>query len=158
MNMLARIALNGLGLWAAAKLLPGIHYDGGLLYLLLAGFVLGAVNLLVKPIVTLLSLPFVVLTLGLFFLVINGLMVWLVAFFLTVIPRRQLPLGDGRRTLPGGLQHNPAGALRQELSLAKPEKARAKPSRGPRRKRASAAGPRGARRRDPRPAQGRLSR
>lgn len=78
MKILVRIVLNGLGLWAAAKFLPGIHYDGGLLYLLLAGFVLGAVNLLVKPIVTLLSLPFVVLTLGLFFIVINGLMVWLV--------------------------------------------------------------------------------
>ena len=52
MSLLIRIALNGLGLWAAAQLLPGIHYDGGWLYLLLAGFVLGAVNLLVKPIVT----------------------------------------------------------------------------------------------------------
>ena len=82
MSMRIRIVLNGLGLWAAAQLLPGIHYEGGLLYLLLAGFVLGAVNLLVKPIVTLLSLPFVVVTLGLFFLVINGLMVWLVDFFL----------------------------------------------------------------------------
>ena len=82
MRMLVRILLNGVGLWAAAKLLPGIHYEGGLLYLFLAGFVLGAVNLLVKPFVTILSLPFVVLTLGLFFLVINGLMVWLVDFFL----------------------------------------------------------------------------
>ncbi len=82
MSILVRIVLNGLGLWAASRLLPGIHYDGGLLYLLLAGFVLGVVNLLVKPIVTLLSLPFVVLTLGLFFLVINGLMIWLVDFLL----------------------------------------------------------------------------
>lgn len=82
MSILIRIVLNGVGLWAASRLLPGIHYDGGLLYLLVAGFVLGAVNLLVKPIVTLLSLPFVVLTLGLFYLVINGLMVWLVDFFL----------------------------------------------------------------------------
>jgi len=82
MSILVRIVLNGIGLWVASRLLPGIHYDGGLLYLLLAGFVLGAVNLIVKPIVTLLSLPFVVLTLGLFFLVINGLMVWLVDFFL----------------------------------------------------------------------------
>ena len=39
-------------------------------------------NLLVKPIVTILSLPFVVLTLGLFFIVINGLMVWLVDLLL----------------------------------------------------------------------------
>ena len=82
MSILIRIVLNGVGLWAASKLLPGIHYDGGVLYLLLAGFVLGAVNLLVKPIVTVLSLPFVVLTLGLFYLVINGLMVWLVDFLL----------------------------------------------------------------------------
>lgn len=82
MSILIRIVLNGVGLWAASRLLPGIHYDGGLLYLLVAGFVLGAVNLLVKPIVTLLSLPFVVLTLGLFYLVINGLMVWLVDLFL----------------------------------------------------------------------------
>lgn len=80
--MLLRILLNGLGLWAAAQLLPGVHYSGGLLYLLVAGFVLGAVNLLVKPIVTFLSLPFVILTLGLFFVVINGLMVWLVDYFL----------------------------------------------------------------------------
>ena len=82
MKLLVRIALNGFGLWAAAQLLPGIHYEGGLLYLLLAGFVLGAVNLLVKPLVTILSLPFVVLTLGLFFIVINGLMVWLVDLLL----------------------------------------------------------------------------
>lgn len=82
MKILVRIALNGIGLWAASRLLPGIHYDGGLLYLLLAGFVLGLVNVLVKPIVTILALPFVVLTLGLFFLVINGLMVWLVDLFL----------------------------------------------------------------------------
>ena len=40
MSLLIRIALNGFGLWAAAQLLPGIHYDGGWLYLLLAGFVL----------------------------------------------------------------------------------------------------------------------
>ncbi|MEO7793970.1 MAG: phage holin family protein [Thermoanaerobaculia bacterium] len=82
MRILLRIALNGIGLWAAAKFLPGIHYEGGLLYLLLAGFVFGAVNLLVKPIVTVLSLPFVILTLGLFYLVINGLMLYLVDYFL----------------------------------------------------------------------------
>ena len=82
MRILARIALNGIGLWAASRLLPGIHYEGGLAYLLLAGCVFGAINLLVKPVVTLLSLPFVVLTLGLFFLVINGLMVWLVDLLL----------------------------------------------------------------------------
>lgn len=78
MKMLVRILLNGLGLWAASQLLSGIHYSGDLWYLLLAGCVIGLVNLLVRPLVTLLSLPFVVLTFGLFFLVINGVMFWLV--------------------------------------------------------------------------------
>ena len=78
MKILVRILLNGLGLWAAAQLLSGVHYSGDLWYLLVAGFVIGLVNLLVKPLVTLLSLPFVLLTFGLFYLVINGVLLWLV--------------------------------------------------------------------------------
>jgi putative membrane protein len=77
MMIIVRILLNGLGLWAASQLLPGIHYQGDLWYLLLAGLVIGALNLLVKPLVTLLSLPLVLVTFGLFFLVINGFLVWL---------------------------------------------------------------------------------
>lgn len=82
MKILVRILLNGLGLWAAAQLLPGIHWDGGWLYLLVAGFVLGLINLLVRPLVTLLSLPLLLVTLGLFYLVINGAMLWLADLFL----------------------------------------------------------------------------
>ena len=77
MRILARILLNGAGLWAAAMLLPGIHWDGGLLYLFVAGFVVGVINLMVRPIVTFFSCPLLVLTLGLFYLVINGAMLWL---------------------------------------------------------------------------------
>lgn len=77
MKLIARIVLNGLGLWAAAQLLPGIHWDGGVLYLLVAGAVLGLLNLLVKPILTLFSIPLLLITLGLFYLVINGVMLWL---------------------------------------------------------------------------------
>lgn len=72
MKILARVLLNGLGLVAAAYLLPGIHWQGGLGALLVAGCVVGLINLVVKPIVTLLSCPLLVLTLGLFYLVING--------------------------------------------------------------------------------------
>lgn len=83
LRALVQIVLNGLALWLAARIVPGIAYTGGLLYLLLAGLVFGLINLLVKPIVTLFSLPFIVLTLGLFFLVINALMLkladWLLA-------------------------------------------------------------------------------
>lgn len=72
MKILARVLLNGLGLVAAAYLLPGIHWQGGLGALLVAGCVVGLINLLVKPVVTLLSCPLLLLTLGLFYLVING--------------------------------------------------------------------------------------
>ena len=79
---LVQIVLNALALLIVAELVPGIVWQGGPLYLLLAGLVLGLVNLLVKPIVVVLSLPFIVVTLGLFFLAINGAMLWLAAALL----------------------------------------------------------------------------
>lgn len=82
MQLLAQVLLNGFALLVAAYVVPGVHYDGGVLYLVLAGLVIGLINLLVKPIVTLLSLPLIVLTLGLFYLVINGLMLYLAALVL----------------------------------------------------------------------------
>ena len=74
MRILARILLNGFGLVAAAYLLPGIHWSGGLGALLVAGFVIGGINLVVRPVVTVLSCPLIVLSLGLFYLIINGLL------------------------------------------------------------------------------------
>lgn len=79
---LLQIVLNGVALLIAARLVPGIHYHGSLLYLLLAGLVIGLINLFVKPIVTFFSFPLILVTLGLFFLVINGLMLYLAAFLL----------------------------------------------------------------------------
>lgn len=79
MRLIARILLNGLALVAAAQLVPGIHWSGGLAALVVAGCVLGLVNLLVRPVVELLSCPLVVLTLGLFYLVINGALLLLAA-------------------------------------------------------------------------------
>ena len=69
-----QVLFNGAALYLAAQIVPGITYQGGLGYLLLAGLVVGLVNLLVKPLVTFFSLPFVLITLGLFYLVINGFM------------------------------------------------------------------------------------
>ena len=80
--MLIQVALNGLGILVAAWLVPGIEWQGGVLYLLLTGLVIGLINLLVKPFVTLLSIPFIVITLGLFFLVINGAMLFLASSLL----------------------------------------------------------------------------
>jgi putative membrane protein len=82
LRALLQIVLNGVAVLIAAYLIPGIVYTGSLPYLLLVGLVIGLLNLLVKPILTFFSLPLIVVTLGLFYLVINGLMLWLAASFL----------------------------------------------------------------------------
>ncbi|HEY0555441.1 MAG TPA: phage holin family protein [Thermoanaerobaculia bacterium] len=79
---LVQIALNGVAVLVAAYLVPGITYTGSLPALLLVGLVVGLINLIVRPIVTLLSLPLIVLSLGLFYLLINGMMLYLAAWLL----------------------------------------------------------------------------
>lgn len=65
-----------LGLWIAAGLLgSGVDYDQRLIVIIIAGFILAIVNGIIKPIVVLLSLPAILFSLGLFMIVINGLMV-----------------------------------------------------------------------------------
>lgn len=64
-----------LGLWVAAGLLgDNVTYENGG-GIVVAGFILAVVNSIIKPIVVLLSLPAILFTLGLFMIVINGLMV-----------------------------------------------------------------------------------
>jgi putative membrane protein len=70
-----------LGLWAATALLDGITINTPLT-LVLAGLLLGAVNAIVRPFALLLSLPALLITLGLFLLVINAAMLGLVALML----------------------------------------------------------------------------
>ena len=82
LRALLQIVLNGVAVFIAAYLVPGITYSGSLLYLLLVGLVIGLINLIVKPIVSFFSFPLIVLTLGLFYLVINGLMLYLAASLL----------------------------------------------------------------------------
>lgn len=86
MNTLVRaalhVAVNALALYLAGQWIPGITVPHDWQTLAVAGLVLGLINLIVKPIVKLLSLPFIILTLGLFYLVINGLMLALASFLL----------------------------------------------------------------------------
>lgn len=69
-----RFLATAAALWVAARIVPGIHHTGTALALLGVAAVFGVVNTLIAPIVKLLSLPFIVLSLGLFALVINALM------------------------------------------------------------------------------------
>lgn len=76
-NFLIRLVINAVALSVTASLLPGITLGSDTGTLLLVALVFGIVNAVVKPIVKVLTCPFVILTLGLFILVINGLMLLL---------------------------------------------------------------------------------
>lgn len=78
---LIRWLLNSFGLWVAVRLF-GTGYseaqvDSELAIFLLAGLIFSIINTILKPIIVILSLPAILLTLGLFILVVNGLMVYL---------------------------------------------------------------------------------
>lgn len=71
----------GLGLWIASGLLGDrISYDSRIIVIVIAGLILALVNAIIKPIVVILSLPAILFSLGLFMIVINGLMVMLVSW------------------------------------------------------------------------------
>ena len=69
--------LNAVALMAVAYLMPTIHVTS-FISALIAAFALGFVNTLIRPVLTLLTLPISVLTLGFFYLVLNGLLFWMV--------------------------------------------------------------------------------
>jgi len=83
-DFLVRWLLNGIGLVVAVSIVPGIRVEGWKTTAV-AALVLGLLNTFVRPLLTLLTLPVNVLTLGLFTLVINGLLfyctAWLVKGF-----------------------------------------------------------------------------
>jgi putative membrane protein len=80
-GFLLRAVITAIGLWVATTVVPGVHYDS-VGWLFGAGLLLGVVNAVVRPIAFILTLPITIITLGLFLLVLNGLMVWLVASIL----------------------------------------------------------------------------
>ena len=77
MRLILRILITMCALYAASRWVTGISTDGSVLALAGVALVFGLVNGFVKPILTLLSLPVVMLTLGLFLLVVNALMLML---------------------------------------------------------------------------------
>ena len=77
MHFLLRLLVNAAALWVATAIVPGVSYIGGIWPLLGVAFVFGVVNATIGPITKLLTCPLILLTLGLFALVVNGLMLWL---------------------------------------------------------------------------------
>jgi putative membrane protein len=78
MNLLIRWVIASLSLFVAAWIVPGIHVEGNAwtVYAVMS-VILGLINAVIRPILKLLSVPLIILTLGLFLLVINGITLWL---------------------------------------------------------------------------------
>lgn len=66
-------------------MVPGLVINRGIAGFVLAGLVLGLLNLTVKPILKFVSAPIIILTLGIFSLIINGFLLWLVSYFLDFV-------------------------------------------------------------------------
>ena len=78
MYLIFRLIITAIVVFLSAYYLPGVTVDSFWTAFLVA-IVLGIVNILIRPIVTLVTLPITILTLGLFSFVINAIMIWLVA-------------------------------------------------------------------------------
>jgi putative membrane protein len=84
MSLLVRIAVIGLAVWLAALIVPGVELADGeaseqVVTVLLVAVIFGLVNGVLGSILRLLALPFTILTLGLFALVVNAFLFWLTA-------------------------------------------------------------------------------
>ena len=77
MPFLIRLLVNAAALWVATRLVPGVSFTGGWLPFLGVALVFGVLNAFIRPLTRLLTCPLIILTLGLFSFVLNGLMLWL---------------------------------------------------------------------------------
>ncbi len=77
MNIVISLLLNAVALWVVTLFHIGVHADS-VTALLIAAVVFGIVNAIVRPLLLLFSLPFIIVTLGLFIFIVNGLTLWLV--------------------------------------------------------------------------------
>ena len=82
MRVLLSIVFNAVALYATAMVVPGISFRGNVATLLVAGAIFGLFNLIVRPVALLLSIPLLIVTLGLFYFVLNGILLWVASFFL----------------------------------------------------------------------------
>ncbi len=71
------VVLNGLALYGVTFLLTDIQYTGGFKFFLLGGLIIGFLNTFIKPLMKILSFPLMLMTVGLFSLVINAIIFWL---------------------------------------------------------------------------------
>lgn len=79
MHFLLRLLINGIVFYCLPYFIQGIHVNN-FVAALIAALIFGIVNAIVRPLVLLLTLPLTILTLGIFVIIVNALMFWLVAY------------------------------------------------------------------------------
>ncbi len=77
MSFLTRLLINAAALWVATRVVPGVTFRGSWLPFLGVALVFGVVNTFIRPVLKILTFPIIILTLGIFALVVNGLMLML---------------------------------------------------------------------------------
>lgn len=77
MKLVIRLLINAAALWAAAEIVDGVTLEGNFGTILVVALIFGVVNALVRPVLKIFSIPFIIVTLGLFIFVINALMLML---------------------------------------------------------------------------------
>jgi putative membrane protein len=77
MSFLIRLLINSVALWVATTFVSGVSFNGPPELLLLVALIFGILNTVLKPVLMILSLPALLLTLGLFTFVLNAFLLWL---------------------------------------------------------------------------------
>ena len=81
-RFIVQILVNALAIFLADYLVSGIVFQGDILTLIIAGLLLGLINFIIRPILKLISAPLIILSLGLFTIVINMGLLWLLENFI----------------------------------------------------------------------------
>ena len=84
-KFIVRTLVNAAALWVATRVVSGVDFTGDWLPFLALAVVFGALNAFIAPVAKILSLPLIIVTLGLFLLVINALMLWLTSVVANVL-------------------------------------------------------------------------
>ena len=77
MKILIRLFINAAALWVAVRVVPGVSFTGDGRLLLVVALIFGVLNACLKPLLMILTLPFLLVTLGLFTFVLNAFLLWM---------------------------------------------------------------------------------
>lgn len=91
-SLLVGIIANIASVYIVVNYVDGVSYTGGVMFFVIAGIVVWILNTFIKPLIKILSLPFVFFSAGLFLIVINGFLLWFLSYFLDILAFRDVAL------------------------------------------------------------------